>query len=288
MFSFNFFIFFFLSNRSPSKSTKKSKAFKFATSKSKEKREKSRDKEKIDEKDTVDASSSLLSTGKEKKKDKDKKDKNKEKDKKDKKLKQSSINDEILELGDAQPIFGVSLGLAVERSRCHDNVNLPHVVRDCLDYLQEYGLQNDQIYKMDASKTQMQKLKKLYNNRESHNEFDVPTACSLLKFYLRELPEPILTTDLCTQFEEIATLPQTLQQENHLHEIIGLLPNCNRTLLSWLLLHFTAVIDNEKFNKMSAQTLAMLLSPTLQMSHRLLVVVLAHASTLFGDTTLFK
>lgn len=195
-----------------------------------------------------------------------------------------------MELGDAQPIFGVSLGLSVERSRCHDNINLPHVVRDCIDYLQEHGLHNDQIYKMDASKTQMQKLKKLYNDRESliYNEFDVPTACSLLKLYLRELPEPILTTDLCTQFEEIASLPQSLNQKKNLHEIIGLLPNCNRTLLSWLLLHFAAVISNEKFNKMSAQILAMLLSPTLQMSHRLLVVILSHADALFGDVTLFK
>lgn len=191
---------------------------------------------------------------------------------------------------DAQPIFGVSLGLAVERSRCHDNVNLPHVVRDCIDYVQEYGLQNDQIYKMDAAKTRMQQLKKLYNNRESlaADEFDVPTACSLLKLYLRELPEPILTTDLCTQFEEVAALPQTLQQEQQLFDLIGVLPNCNRTLLSWLLLHYTAVIQNEKCNKMSAQTLAMLLSPTLQMSHRLLVVVLAHATNLFNDTILFR
>lgn len=88
---------------------------------------------------------------------------------------------------DVQPIFGVSLGLAVVRSHCHDNINLPLVVRDCIDYLQEHGLQNEQIYKVDALKTKLQQLKKSYNNREMNNtdEFDIPTACSLLKVFIR-------------------------------------------------------------------------------------------------------
>lgn len=129
-----------------------------------------------------------------KKKDKDKKEKekkektkDKEKDKKEKKIKQGSVSEEILDLGDAQPIFGVSLGLSVERSRCHDSINLPLVIRDSIDYLQEYGLASDQIYKTDGVKTRLQTLKKLYNNRESTgiDDFDVQTACGLLKLYLK-------------------------------------------------------------------------------------------------------
>lgn len=60
-------------------------------------------------------------------------------------------------------------------------------MRDCIDYLQEYGLQNEQIYKVDALKTKLQQLKKSYNNREMNNtdEFDIPTACSLLKVFIR-------------------------------------------------------------------------------------------------------
>lgn len=87
----------------------------------------------------------------------------------------------------AQPIFGVSLGLAVVRSHCHDNVNLPLIVRECIDYLQEYGLHNEQIYKVDVVKTKLQHLKRLYNNREMVpvSEFDISTACSLLKLFIQ-------------------------------------------------------------------------------------------------------
>lgn len=87
----------------------------------------------------------------------------------------------------AQPIFGVSLGLAVVRGHCHDNVNLPLIVRDCIDYLQEYGLQSEQIYKVDVVKTKLQHLKQVYNNREAvgASDFDISTACSLLKLFIQ-------------------------------------------------------------------------------------------------------
>lgn len=173
--------------RSPSKSAKK-KVFKLVTTKSKEKREKSREKV---EKET---------------KDKDKK--SKEKEKKDKKLKHTTASEELLDIGgeciiqplnyaisitysnnfvEAQPIFGVSLGLAVERSRCHDGINLPLVVRYCIDYLQEHGLHSEQLYKSDAIKTKLQNLKKAINNRDTvnTNDFDVSTACGLLKLFLK-------------------------------------------------------------------------------------------------------
>lgn len=87
----------------------------------------------------------------------------------------------------AQPVFGVSLGLAVVRSHCHDNVNLPLIIRECIDYLQEHGLHSEQIYKVDVVKTKLLNLKRVYNNRESapSTEFDVPTACGLLKLFIQ-------------------------------------------------------------------------------------------------------
>lgn len=77
-------------------------------------------------------------------------------------------------------------------------------------------------------------------------------------------------------------------QIQELKALINQLPSCNQTLLTWLLLHFDSIIKNEKTNKMNIQTLAMLLGPILQMSHRLLVTMLSHASILFPDVVLKK
>lgn len=84
--------------------------------------------------------------------------------------------------------------MAVERSRCHDHINLPLVIRDCIDYLQEHGLTSEQIYKVDAVKIRMQQLKRLYNNRESMgiDDFDVPTACSLLKLFFKYVTQLVI------------------------------------------------------------------------------------------------
>ncbi|KAH8236421.1 hypothetical protein KR026_001433 [Drosophila bipectinata] len=302
-----------LDTKSPSKS-KKSKTFKFTSSKSKEKREKSRDKEKSekDAKHLEEEPTSHKSKDKEKdkeredhkkkdkeRKEKDKKDKSDKKDKKDKKGKQLSHQqqqhqeeafaaEEILALG--YPVFGVSVSLATERSRCHDGVDLPLVVRDCIDYLQDH-CKCEHIYKVEPIKTRLMHYKRLYNNREHDaavDELNLPTACSLLKLFLRELPEPVLTTDLVARFEEVASHPKVTEQEAELQQLLEQLPKCNRTLLAWVLLHFDSVIQQERHNKLNAQSLAMLLSPTLQMSHRLMVALLCHCNNLFADVKLIK
>lgn len=86
-----------------------------------------------------------------------------------------------------QPIFGVSLHLAVERSRCHDGVELPLIVRDCIDFIEEHGMNVEGLYKVPGVKSKVQYLKKLYNHREPVNlsEFEPTVATSLLILFLR-------------------------------------------------------------------------------------------------------
>lgn len=93
-----------------------------------------------------------------------------------------------MELG--SPVFGVSISLATDRSRCHDGIDIPLVVRDCIDYLQEFALKNEQIYRVEPMKTRLVQYKRLYNNRErqpEEDQLDVATACGLLKLFLRYL-----------------------------------------------------------------------------------------------------
>jgi RalA-binding protein 1 len=44
-------------------------------------------------------------------------------------------------------IFGVPLEVAVERSKCHDGVKLPVVVRECIQFIEENGLNVEGIYR---------------------------------------------------------------------------------------------------------------------------------------------
>ncbi|XP_051156409.1 ralA-binding protein 1 isoform X1 [Leptopilina boulardi] len=271
--------------KSPSK-YKKTKAFKFPTKK--EKREKSREKdgkEKDSDKDK-------------KKKDKDEKDGDKEKRKDKEKSKQKvkdrkkgKHGDECLDIGEEQPIFGVSLHLAVERSRCHDGVELPLIVRDCIDFVEEHGMSVEGIYKVPGVKSKVQNLKKMYNQRDPVNigDFEPTVAASLLTLFLRELPEPVLeTSEIISRFEQAASTKEVAQRESQIAELTQQLPECNRVLLAWVILHLDHITMCEKTTKMNAQTIAMTLSPVLQMSHRLLLALLFHCKALFPNIQLSK
>lgn len=104
-------------------------------------------------------------------------------EKKDKKLKYGESSD----IAEALPIFGVSLALAIERSRCHDGIDLPLPLRACLDYVQRLGLCFENVYKINTPKSKVVHLKKEYNHRRNVDltEYDVSTVTSLLKMFLR-------------------------------------------------------------------------------------------------------
>lgn len=81
------------------------------------------------------------------------------------------------------------MDLAVERSRCHDGIDLPLPVRSCLDYVECHGLMFEGVYKIGGTKSKVVHLKKMYNHRENVNlsEYDIPVVTSLLKIFLRYL-----------------------------------------------------------------------------------------------------
>ncbi|KAF6200213.1 hypothetical protein GE061_006516 [Apolygus lucorum] len=266
--------------RSPSK-VKKLKPFKFSSKK--EKREKSRDKE-VKEKESDKDKKKAEEKEKEKKKEAKVKLKFKEK-KKDKKC-----PEDVVDISEDLPIFGVPLSVAVERSKCHDGVDIPLVVRNCIDHIQDVGLTAENVYKVSGIKSRVQQVKKMYNNHEPVRiaDYDLPVATSLLKLFLRELPEPVLTNGLLERFEEAGAIKEALERGEKFKELVKELPSCNRTLLGWTLVHLDQVTQHEKHNKMNAQAIGTTLSPLLQVSQRLLTALLCHALDLFPDIKLIK
>ncbi|WAQ93636.1 RBP1-like protein [Mya arenaria] len=149
-----------------------------------------------------------------------------------------------------KPVFGVPLSVSLERSRSHDGIQLPAIFRECVDYIEEHGLRCEGIYRISGVKSKVQHLKDQYNRGEEVylEEHEPNIVAGVLKQFLRELPEP-----------------------SFLH-LIGELPECNRLLLSWMIVHMTHVIERQKENKMSLQNVSIVLSPTMQISHRVLNV----------------
>lgn len=187
-------------------------------------------------------------------------------------------------------LFGVPLHVAVERNRCHDGIELPAIVRECIDYIEEHGLACEGIYRLSGVKSKVQKLKTQYNNgvQVYLYEHEPHIVASLLKLFLRELPEPVLTEALVPHFEDASALKDEEKRGEVLKKLVEELPACNRLLLSWIFTHMTHIIQREKQNKMNVQNVSIVLSPTMQISHRVLNALFIHSKNLFGDTVLKK
>ncbi|XP_050546791.1 ralA-binding protein 1 [Daktulosphaira vitifoliae] len=261
--------------KSPSK-IKKIKPFKFTSKK--EKHDRIKDKDSKEE-------------HKDKKKDGEKmKKKEKSKEKIKDKRKQKNINGkteiDTSALYENQPIFGVPLELSFERNPCHDDIHLPLVLRNCIDYVQLNGLCTDGVYKVPGTKSKVQNLKIQYNRRQSVNlsEYDLAIVTSLLKQYLRELPDPILTTNLLSKFESCAES----RNVDSTKILISELPSCNRDTFTWLIVHFTNIIENEKYTKMNIVNFGTVLCPVLQMSSSLFSFVISKRNELFPNAILPK
>ncbi|KAK7096270.1 ralA-binding protein 1-like [Littorina saxatilis] len=188
------------------------------------------------------------------------------------------------------PIFGIPLALSVERNKSHDGIQLPAIVRECIDYVEECGLTCEGIYRISGVKSKVQQLKDCYNKGVPVDlvEHEPNIVASLLKQFLREMPEPVLTTTLMPKFEEASTIKNEKKKVDTFIRLINELPACNRLLLSWMIVHMTHIIELQKENKMSLQNVSIVLSPTMQISHRVLNALFTLAHQIFKDTYLKK
>lgn len=187
-----------------------------------------------------------------------------------------------------RPVFGIPLADAAERTMLYDGIRLPAVFRECIDYVEKYGMKCEGIYRVSGIKSKVDELKAAYDREESPNleEYEPNTVASLLKQYLRELPENLLTKELMLRFEDACGKSLEPEKVQECQRLLKDLPECNLLLISWLIVHMDHVIAKELETKMNIQNISIVLSPTVQISNRVLYVFFTHVQEFFGNVTL--
>lgn len=210
----------------------------------------------------------------------------KEKKKKKKPIQEPEVPQ--VDVPSLRPIFGVPLADAVERTMMYDGVRLPAVFRECIDYMEKHGMKCEGIYRVSGIKSKVDELKAAYDREESPNleEYEPNTVASLLKQYLRDLPENLLTKELMPRFEEACGRTTEMEKVQEFQRLLKELPECNHLLISWLIVHMDHVIAKELETKMNIQNISIVLSPTVQISNRVLYVLFTHVQELFGSVVL--
>ncbi|KAM7377269.1 hypothetical protein PAMA_013864 [Pampus argenteus] len=163
-----------------------------------------------------------------------------------------------------QQVFGVPIKTVAEQ----DGVLVPHVVRCCVEEVERRGLNEVGIYRISGSATDISTLKAAFNSnlREAVTRLrsaEVNTVSGVLKLYFRELPEPLIPTEL---FQSLARSLDIQDLNSRLASIMSLLQSCpdaNRHTFLYLLHHLQRVSERQDVNKMSLLNLATVFGPSL-------------------------
>ncbi|KAH9964547.1 hypothetical protein BC827DRAFT_1259589 [Russula dissimulans] len=154
-------------------------------------------------------------------------------------------------------IFGVSLAdYATARGTEND---APRIFRICIDEMDKRGLDAEGIYRLQHK---VERNEKVF----SFNSFtdDIYSVASLLKLYLRELPEPLFRFPLHDRIQHSEEMDDHAANDFVvLRSKIRRLPAVHRASLKALLEHLSRVASHADTNKMDAKNLAIVFSPVI-------------------------
>ncbi|CAO2637956.1 Rho GTPase-activating protein 22 [Lemmus lemmus] len=165
-------------------------------------------------------------------------------------------------------IFGQRLEDTVHHERKYGPRPAPLLVEQCVDFIRERGLSEEGLFRMPGQANLVRDLQDSFDCGEKplfDSTTDVHTVASLLKLYLRELPEPVIPF---ARYEDFLSCAQLLTKDEgegtlELAKQVSNLPQANYNLLRYICRFLDEVQAHSDVNKMSVQNLATVFGPNI-------------------------
>ncbi|SAM85383.1 uncharacterized protein UBRO_07345 [Ustilago bromivora] len=199
---------------------------------------------------------------------------------------------------------------------------LPRLVVRCIESLEKWGPSEEGIYRISGRSSHTSKLRQFFSDPRNDllldqihpADLDINSVCSLLKSYLRELPETLIPVDLTGKLDAAVSkllfeLPEEVgaragkgveaggknpdskvaqlcsdKVKDHLEPLVKQLPVYNWYLLRELTHHLGLLAEEEVVarTKMPISNLTLVLAPTVSISLPLLQVLVRHREGVFS------
>ncbi|XP_051645693.1 protein FAM13A isoform X5 [Manacus candei] len=160
-------------------------------------------------------------------------------------------------------VFGVSL-LELQQQGLSKN-GIPIVVWNIVEYLTQHGMTQEGLFRVNGSMKMVEQLRLQYERGEEVElvkDGDVYSAASLLKLFLRELPDGIITSALHPRFIQLyQDTRNDVQKESYLKELLKELPEAHYCLLKYLCQFLIKVAEHHVENRMNLCNLATVFGP---------------------------
>nr|XP_020665322.1 rho GTPase-activating protein 22 [Pogona vitticeps] len=165
-------------------------------------------------------------------------------------------------------IFGQRLEETVQYEKKYGQHLAPLLVEQCVDFIRKHGLMEEGLFRMPGQANLVKELQDSFDSGEKplfDSHTDVHTVASLLKLYLRELPEPVIPF---TRYEDFLSCGQLLSKDRgegtlELAKHVKNLPQANYNLLKYICNFLDEVQSHSSHNKMSVQNLATVFGPNI-------------------------
>lgn len=165
-------------------------------------------------------------------------------------------------------IFGQKLEETVRYERRFGNKLAPMLVEQCVDFIRQWGLREEGLFRLPGQANLVKELQDAFDCGEKPSfdcNTDVHTVASLLKLYLRELPEPVIPFH---KYDEFLACAKLLSKDDEmglkeLKRLVECLPPVNYNLLKYICRFLDEVQSYSGVNKMSVQNLATVFGPNI-------------------------
>uniref|UniRef100_A0A4X1VV17 Rho GTPase-activating protein 45 n=1 Tax=Sus scrofa TaxID=9823 RepID=A0A4X1VV17_PIG len=165
---------------------------------------------------------------------------------------------------------------------------VPFIVKKCIFEIEQRALRTKGIYRVNGVKTRVEKLCQAFENGKELVELSQASPhdiSNVLKLYLRQLPEPLISFRLYHELVGLAKDSLKAEAEakaasrgrvdvtereasavamaGRLRELLQDLPLENRATLQYLVRHLRRIVEVEQDNKMTPGNLGIVFGPTL-------------------------
>ncbi|PFX20211.1 rho GTPase-activating protein 44-like isoform X1 [Stylophora pistillata] len=168
----------------------------------------------------------------------------------------------LLDESELQPVYGCPLE---DHLRIQER-EIAFVIEECASFLYREAMDVQGLFRLAGSTAKIRKLTAEFDAGLvdlSEFEGDVHVVTGALKQYLRELPEPLMTSKLYSEWIQASTIQDNGAKLQAYWTIIEKMPSMYKGNLRYLMTFLGKLSENSDVNKMSASNIAIVIAPNL-------------------------
>ncbi|XP_068108959.1 SH3 domain-binding protein 1 [Hyperolius riggenbachi] len=159
-------------------------------------------------------------------------------------------------------VYGVPLAVHLNKFGC--DIAVP--ISACVKMLLAHGMREEGLFRLAAGASVLKRLKaNLGSGSSDLAEFksELHAVAGALKSYLRELPEPLMTSELFDDWLKAASVKDPEKRQESYREVCAKLPPENYNNLRYIIKFLAKLAEHQEVNKMTPSNIAIVLGPNL-------------------------